>query len=79
MKTTLCMLLFAAVSTTASIAQKNNQPIPQQVAMHFSKKFNNIEQVEWRAADNNKYEAQFNRKWESQKSSVFQCRSMAGD
>jgi hypothetical protein len=67
MKTTLCMLLFAAVSTTASIAQKNTQPIPQQVAMHFSKKFNNIEQVEWRAADNNKYEAQFNENGKAKK------------
>lgn len=59
MKKSLCILLFAAICSTASMAQKHNQPIPQQVAMQFNNKFNHIRQVEWRAADPDKYEAQF--------------------
>jgi hypothetical protein len=61
MKKTGCMLLFALISSTLSMAQKSNHSIPGQVAMQFAKKFSNIEQVEWRESNKN-YEAQFNDK-----------------
>jgi hypothetical protein len=59
MRKIIGILLFAALNSTVGMAQKPGKPVPQQVAMQFSNKFTHIRQVEWRVAENNRYEAQF--------------------